>query len=298
MLTSIIIPTYNRAHLISRALRNIQQQTLSNWELIIVDDGSTDNTKDVVGQFLNDKRIKYFMKENSGAAESRNVGVANSHGDLITFLDSDDEAVESWLAKMTAEFKDKSVGVVCCGLERINSKGESLDISLPASLAPLFKGVSGRFTNGGVFMMLKEIFEAIGGFDPLLRSGQHTEMSFRLIPYLESRNIRIVNIMEPLIKIHLHDGPRIRHNADAIFHGAVRILDRHTTLFEKNKRQYIVFLSMAGVSAVRTKRYNEAKKLFLKAAQQQPGRIFLWLRWMVSYFPGVRDAVWKRVPKD
>jgi hypothetical protein len=75
-------------------------------------------------------------------------------------------------------------------------------------------------------------------------------------------------------------------------------LDKHTALFEKNKPQYIVVLAMAGVSAIRTKRYNEAKRLFLKAAQQQPGRIFLWLRWMLSYVPGLRDVIWKRVTQD
>ena len=298
MLTSIVIPTYNRAHLITRAIRNVQRQTLNEWELIIVDDGSTDNTRQVVKEFLSDGRIKYFRKENSGAAESRNVGVDHSSGELITFLDSDDEAVETWLEKMTAAISGDKVGVVCCGLERINSNGELLGVSLPGSLAPLFKGVSGRFTNGGVFLLRKNIFQAIGGFDPQLRSGQHTEMSFRLIPYLALHNISIVNIMEPLIRIHLHDGPRIRYNSDAIFLGAVRILSKHRVLFEQNKPQQIVFLAMAGVSGVRTKRYAEAKRYFLKAARQDPYRPFLWLRWIVSYIPGLRDVVWKRIPKD
>ena len=290
---SIIIPTYNRAHLIGRAINSIQRQSSAVWELIVVDDGSTDSTEEFLSQFLSDKRIKYYKKHNSGAAESRNVGVEKATNSLITFLDSDDEADPFWLEKMTDTLLRDQASVVCCGLQRFSHSGESLGIDMPEGMAPLFENIRGRFTNGGVFLMYRKIFLAIGGFDSQLKSGQHTEMSYRLIPYLIEHNLKIVNIMEPLIKVHVHEGPRIRYNYNAIFQGSTRTLMKHEKLFKKDRQRYINYLSVAGVCGVRTKRYTEAKSYFLKALKQNPYRLRYWLRWLVSYVPGLRDQIWK-----
>ena len=89
ILFSIVIPTYNRAHLIAKTLRSILNQTYSNFEIIIVDDGSKDNTQEVVATFT-DKRIQYYRKENGERAAARNYGVQKAKGDYINFFDSDD----------------------------------------------------------------------------------------------------------------------------------------------------------------------------------------------------------------
>ncbi|MFT4304767.1 MAG: glycosyltransferase family 2 protein [Candidatus Woesearchaeota archaeon] len=90
-LVSVIIPTYNRERTIKRAIDSVFNQTYKNWELIIVDDGSTDNTKEVIKDYLKDKRVKYFAKKNAGVSSARNLGVKKSTGKFISFLDSDDE---------------------------------------------------------------------------------------------------------------------------------------------------------------------------------------------------------------
>lgn len=92
-LISIIIPTYNRAHLIGETLDSILSQTYANWECIIVDDGSTDNTSAVLEGYLKDKRFNFFNRENNrkkGPSSCRNIGIENATGNLIMFLDSDD----------------------------------------------------------------------------------------------------------------------------------------------------------------------------------------------------------------
>ena len=90
-LVSIIMPSYNTAQYISQSINSILAQTYSNWELIIVDDCSTDNTDDVVESYLKDPRIKYLKNEkNSGAAVSRNRALREANGKWIAFLDSDD----------------------------------------------------------------------------------------------------------------------------------------------------------------------------------------------------------------
>jgi len=88
---SVIIPCYNYAYLIGDTINSIKKQTYENWECIVIDDGSTDNTKDVIQQFSkDDSRIKYIYQKNSGPTVARNLGVNNAKGDFIQFLDSDD----------------------------------------------------------------------------------------------------------------------------------------------------------------------------------------------------------------
>lgn len=90
-LVSIIMPSYNTGQFIGETIKSVQDQTYRNWELLIVDDCSTDNTDEVVKQYLKDERIHYFKNEkNSGAAVSRNQALRKAKGRWIAFLDSDD----------------------------------------------------------------------------------------------------------------------------------------------------------------------------------------------------------------
>jgi len=86
---SIVVPTYNRAGFICKAIESVLIQTFNDFELIIVDDGSTDNTKEVIEKY-NDSRIKYFYQKNKERSAARNEGIRKSKGEYITFLDSDD----------------------------------------------------------------------------------------------------------------------------------------------------------------------------------------------------------------
>lgn len=93
-LFSIVIPTYNRAWCIERVIESVLVQNFKNWEVIIVDDGSNDNSKDVIRKYLSDSRIRYFYKENGGVGSARNLGIEHVSGDLVMFIDSDDEFTE------------------------------------------------------------------------------------------------------------------------------------------------------------------------------------------------------------
>jgi glycosyltransferase involved in cell wall biosynthesis len=102
---SVITPTYNRAHTIETAINSVLNQTYENFELIIIDDGSTDDTKQVV-QSIKDSRIKYLYKKNGGPSKARNYGISRASGEWIMYLDSDDlllpkciETMISWVGK-------------------------------------------------------------------------------------------------------------------------------------------------------------------------------------------------------
>ncbi len=105
---SIIIPTYNRGYILWKTIQSIQNQTFSDWELIIIDDSSTDNTNLVVAQFLQDKRIYYFKnKKNLGPSQSRNIGLDKAKGEIIAYVDSDDPIFEFFL-EYTKQMYDKN----------------------------------------------------------------------------------------------------------------------------------------------------------------------------------------------
>jgi len=98
-LISIILPTYNRADLIIETIESIQQQTYSNWELIIIDDGSDDNTEEVIAQ-IKDERIQFYKAGRIGiVGKIKNTGIAKANGELIAFIDSDDLWAETKLEK-------------------------------------------------------------------------------------------------------------------------------------------------------------------------------------------------------
>ncbi len=106
---SVIIPTYNRANYLPLTIKSIQNQTFKDWECIVVDDGSTDNTKDIVHELiLNDSRIKYIYQDNAERSAARNNGVNHSSSNYICFLDSDDEYKDTHLADLYTEISKQN----------------------------------------------------------------------------------------------------------------------------------------------------------------------------------------------
>lgn len=120
---SVILPTYNRSKLVGRAINNILKQSYENFELIIVDDNSSDDTESVVKKF-EDKRIRYVKNDiNRGACFSRNLGIKLSRGEYIAFQDSDDLWDEDKLKKQIEFIEESKFDFVFCKIKKINSKG-------------------------------------------------------------------------------------------------------------------------------------------------------------------------------
>ena len=104
ILFSVIVPTYNRESFIVKTIQSVLSQTYLNFELIIVDDGSTDNTEQVVKK-IQDKRIKYYKKKNAERGAARNHGTNKEKGGYITFLDSDDLLYSKYLEEANSFIK-------------------------------------------------------------------------------------------------------------------------------------------------------------------------------------------------
>lgn len=102
---SVVIPLYNKAQMIERTLQSVLCQSFTNYEVIIIDDGSTDNGVEVIHQFTNDSRIKIFSQDNQGVSVARNQGIKESQYEYIAFLDGDDEWKPNFLSKIEEAIK-------------------------------------------------------------------------------------------------------------------------------------------------------------------------------------------------
>jgi glycosyltransferase involved in cell wall biosynthesis len=110
-LVSVIIPTYNRAHVLTRAVKSVLNETFRDFELIVVNDGSTDSTLAVLEKF--DHKLRVVSQPNGGVSAARNTGIARAQGELLAFLDSDDEWMPDKLARQTAMIDPSKPFFIC-----------------------------------------------------------------------------------------------------------------------------------------------------------------------------------------
>jgi len=127
-IVSVIIPTYNREKYIKKALDSVFFQSFKDFEIIVVDDGSTDNTKSVLEPYIKERKIKYIYQQNLKVSKARNNGIKNSSGKYIALLDSDDYWLDSKkLEKQVKAFEDnKDLVLTSGGIIRIDENGKEL----------------------------------------------------------------------------------------------------------------------------------------------------------------------------
>jgi teichuronic acid biosynthesis glycosyltransferase TuaG len=134
-LVSIITPSYNSAKYIAETIKSVQKQTYSNWEMIIVDDGSSDNTEEIINEIqLTDKRIHFLkLAQNSGSGVARNKGIENASGDFMTFIDADDIWFPTFIEKSIEAIKKNNIPFVFSSYKRSN---EELDFVFSDFIVP------------------------------------------------------------------------------------------------------------------------------------------------------------------
>lgn len=272
---SIITPTYNRAILVQQTIRSIQAQTYTDWELILVDDGSTDNTDEALRPFLADKRIRYFKKSNTGQADSLNTGVAQATGDFIVFLDSDDEAYPTWLQTVYSNLKEDT-GLLSVGAMRKYPDGSMIEEGM--NVFRFFrKTFHLKFTCGSLFIR-RSVFNDIGGYDTSLRSNIQTDLGYRLLAYLENAALKTVVVNEYLVQINVHEGDRIRTNWKRRREGGIRFIEKHYDfIYEHDRREIANIYSTIAYSSYKLHKRNESVRFLLKAIRHNPVR---WVNYM------------------
>lgn len=177
---SVIIPTYNRAHLLGRPIQSVLDQTYQDFEIIVVDDASVDKTEEVVKSFADD-RINYIQhQKNKGGSSARNTGIKAAKEEFIAFLDSDDEWLAEKLKKQMDRFEifSKKVGVIHSGLSLVwYETQEVMERVIPSLQGNLFLNLLKMcITPGSSLVVRRYCFRRAGFFDELLPSCQDWDM--------------------------------------------------------------------------------------------------------------------------
>jgi glycosyltransferase involved in cell wall biosynthesis len=201
---SVVIPTYNRAPLLGRSIRSVLGQSYTDFELIVVDDGSTDETSAVVAGFR-DPRLRFLpLSRNTGAGAARNAGIRASRGRFLAFQDSDDEWLPSKLAKQMEAFErgPAGLGVVYTDMRRILRDGTETYFAAPSVLP-------GRLVSSAIWfyqvcnlgvqstVIRREYLDEVNHFNEELPALEDLEMFIRL-----SRRCAFQRLREPLVKYY------------------------------------------------------------------------------------------------
>jgi len=202
---SVIIPTYNGSNTILRAVHSVLNQTYSNFELIIVDDCSKDNTFEVI-KSIKDERVKVLRhKNNRGGSAARNTGIKKAKGEYIAFLDDDDEWVKEKLASQIEYLESKDhlqwKAVLCSHMILSGDKWREVIQTKEGDLRKDIFLMQVSLAAGSCLMVRREVFNDIGLFnESYLR---HQDMEF-VLRYL--RKYKLAVVREPLAKIYGHSG--------------------------------------------------------------------------------------------
>lgn len=205
-LVSVIIPTYNRAYCIEKAVESVLKQDYDNMEILIVDDGSTDDTETIIRN-IGDERIKYYkILSNKGAGAARNVGIQHAKGKYIAFQDSDDVWVEGKLKKQVAVLENSDYGMVYSCFEREFPDGRVEKVPRDAIQKEAKEGyiypylLAESYISTQTMLVKKEVLYQIQGFDEALKSYEDYDLAIRI-----ARNCEVAFINE--VYVHLNTLP-------------------------------------------------------------------------------------------
>jgi glycosyltransferase involved in cell wall biosynthesis len=276
---SVIIPTYNRVEYIARAIDSVLNQTYQDFEIIVIDDGSTDQTKEKLIPYKD--KIKYVYQENGGISEARNRGIQESTGKYLAFLDSDDW----WLSEKLAEQVNildthPTVGIVYSRMPIINEKGETIGMKPSGVSGKNFKElieVWGDLPTSTV-MTRKECFDKTGLFDKFLPPMEDIDMWLRI-----SRFYDLYEIEGKILACYFRHDTQVTANPIKVYEGLIKIYKKILNNYDDVPRQILLKRIVEKHYLVSRVYYNQqmytaSLKNLWKAISQDPlvGKLFFY----------------------
>ena len=246
---SVIIPTYNRVLMIRRAIESVLAQSYQNFEIIVADDGSTDDTKEVLSGYINSGKIKYIFQNNAGPGAARNAGIEHAKGELVAFLDSDDEWAPDKLEKQIKIFESRGENIaVFSNVEYINENnektGELFSKARPYEGKIVKRLLADNFIATSSVIAPKSLIIKAGGFATNRKLFAIGEDHLLWLKIADETEFYFVN--EPLVKYHTHGGQIVNSRfkiASSLFF-KFAYLFWHASLFKDLTRKdiFAVFL--------------------------------------------------------
>lgn len=280
---SVIIPTYNRSHFVVRAIQSVLDQTIRDFEIIVVDDGSTDNTKEVLDFCYGDK-IRYFYQERSGASAARNRGFDSSLGKYIHFLDSDDYFLPNSIEEKFNILEQKpDLGWVFSDCYYINP-GKPGFIGTNKNIKKTRKALHSNkdvfdlmlrcyFVDTDTVMMRRTCIESIGGWDEKLESFEDADFFYRM-----ASQYRAGFVDAPLVVETHGEKDSITFDRDRYYRGLIQLIEKTKMNFPKETakagypsgRLQADILNYLGSKAIGNNQPGNASNFFLKSIKACP----------------------------
>lgn len=274
---SVIIPSFNRANVLPRAIESILNQKTKDWELIVVDDGSTDETSKVILTYFDLPGFSYVYQENSGVSSARNFGASKAKGEWLIFLDSDDYFEPNTFSILSSLLEqDLNNSFYQFGFKKKYKNTISLNIPEQGGYFPKLSGS---------FILKKSTFDSIEGYDTRLKFSENTEL-FHRINLAGYKGKEIQQIIVNYTENSLGGSKNLQNMIDS----NLIILEKHNaTLSDQTKRLYH---QVIGVNQLRFRRFSEARYHLLKAFSYEPWKLKTLVRFSISLLPWLAKKIY------
>jgi glycosyltransferase involved in cell wall biosynthesis len=297
---SVILPTYNRARVLRPAVESVLGQTMGDLELIVVDDGSSDDTAAVLDR-IDDARLRVVRLDgNRGASYARNRGAEAAAGALLAFIDSDDTWQPDKLARQVEALETAGPGVDMCVCSLVNRRGEQIihvryrDETLDGETATR-RLASGAGMGTPCWLVRRETFAAAGGFDEALPRMQDYELALRIAG---RSSLRLMSAV--LVEARVGDDS-LSASADRYADAIDAIAARHRGIFARHPSGHSHMIFRAGKYLALEGRCREAMPWFARAIRIHPGNIRALAGWVLcatGLFGLFRRLKYRRQTRD
>ncbi|WP_424002626.1 glycosyltransferase family 2 protein [Haloarcula salina] len=271
---SVIIPTYNRADLIERAVRSVLDQTFTDIECLVVDDGSTDETVSIVRSIDDDRVTVIEHGENGGAAAARNAGIDASLGEYIAFLDDDDVWRPEKLAKQIdiLESAPDSVGLVYCWMDYYDDDNSLVTAYRPELRGDIFLDVldKQRIGNSSTLVAPAPVVNDVNGFDESILRGDDGDFIRRV-----ALEYDVEYVSETLVDAYVDHGHRRITSQDEkgarnAIHDQKAKLRKFSTQFDEHPEKRAIVEALIARRYVQLGQYGDAGAHFTRAVRSYP----------------------------
>jgi len=280
---SVVIPAYNAGKFIGEAIRSVLRQTCAEYEIIVIDDGSTDNTADIIGKCF--PQVRYFHTPNQGVSRARNYGIRKARGEFIAFLDADDlwlpEKLEKQLAAFTA---DREVMLVFTEHRAFDENG--FRISPFSKKERLMKGdivknifLHTRVTTSTV-MVRKEAIQEVGLFEENLKAAEDDNLWMRI-----ALRCKIHLIDEVLVHYRWTENSLSR-TSDSIFDGALKNVELIENKYPELRRR----LGRSNIRKKKSDIYSSRGYFFFSGSHQKKARQYYLMS--IAFYPNLKSLVY------
>jgi glycosyltransferase involved in cell wall biosynthesis len=267
---SIIIATFNRAHYLKEAICSVLAQSFQDYEIIVIDDGSTDNTREIAASFKD--KIRYIYQKNQGVIKALNAGIAISKGEYVGFLGDDDLWLKDKLAIQVPELDKKpDLGFVCSSAITVDESDKELSlIKKSSNHSDDFESL---YENNSVLVLTalvrRSVLDDVGYYDENLQQGcEDYDLWLRI-----SKKYKFKMMDQPTAKYRIHQN-NMSKNTDLMLKALVKTLTKkeitqHLSLIKRQKRIANLYYNHA-YKFIEEKKYKSAGKCFLQSVLSWP----------------------------